>query len=70
MTPAYYNDDMGYGAHVGVVSKDGTLTAAPVMAPIDMSYNWEGNIIPTISLKSDVEITKGTGTISNPYTIK
>ena len=70
MTPAYYNDDMGYGAHVGVVSKDGTLTAAPVMAPIDMSYNWEGNIIPTISLKSDVEITKGTGIISDPYTIK
>ena len=40
------------------------------MAPIDMSSNWEGNIIPTISLKSDVEITKGTGTNSDPYTIK
>ena len=73
MTPTQYNDEMGVGAYVGAILEGGKIGSVPVNFYFygeSLTNVWTGNIIPVISLKSDIEITKGNGTLSNPYVIK
>ena len=71
MTPTLYDLDMGGGIYVGVVRDNGVLKASN---PNNMDLNLDDGLtrraIPVLALKSDIEITKGNGTLTNPYVIK
>ena len=71
MTPTFYDLDMGDGIYVGIVRDNGKLEA---ISPNNMNINLDDGLrrraIPVLALKSDIEITKGNGTLTNPYVIK
>ena len=71
MTPLVYNADVGGGMYVIAVRDDGMIESLLVD---DASVNMDDGLVrrgkPVISLKSDIETTKGNGTVSNPYVIK
>ena len=71
MTPYGYNMDMGNGIYVEIVRDNGMLES---FCPNDMHLNLDDGLrrraIPVLALKSDIEITKGNGTLTNPYVIK
>ena len=64
MSPSYYNSSYAYPANVFLVFLNGRL---------DTDYghvDWAGGgVRPAINLRSDVTISGGDGTSSNPYTI-
>mgnify|MGYP000045520414 FL=1 len=71
MTSYLYNHEMGYGAYNVVMTKKGKIgTGAVVMSLTGDLSESNSIVIPVLALKSDTEITKGNGTLTNPYVIK
>ena len=71
MTPLVYNHEMGYGAHNAIMTKNGKIGTGPVFSTLTGDLGESNSIvIPVLALKSDTEITKGNGTLTNPYVIK
>lgn len=71
MSPYLYNHEMGYGAYNIVMTKKGKIgTGAVVMSLTGDLSESNSIVIPVLALKSDTEITKGNGTLTNPYVIK
>ena len=71
MTPNFYNHEMGSGAYNIVMTKKGKIGSGVVVSSLTGDLGESNSIvIPVLALKSDTEITKGNGTLTNPYVIK
>ena len=71
MTPTFSDFDMGAGVSVGIVRDKGELKSiSPDNVKINLDDGLRRRAIPVLALKPDTEITKGNGTLTNPYVIK